>query len=128
MKKLLKVVGWGLVIWGLSLAWPSFATLTPRVADALAVGMVVALSAYFLGNQFTKLQTEHQEGKAATGQFVEPRYPTRPSTRASRASRVTRPIPQLAQPGSLWRATRPVWVTPGRIHNSRITRPIPEAR
>lgn len=126
MKRFLWIVTWGLAIWGLSLIWPYVNTaLTPAVADALIVGLVVATAAYLLGRQFT--------GGEAVAEGVnrapQPQEPTRPSVPVvypfSRTRRPTRPIPELAGPGFHSRVTQPVPVTQSRMmHHSRITRPM----
>jgi hypothetical protein len=131
MKRLLQVVGLGVIIWGVSLVWPLVnLVLTSRVADAIVVGLVVAVSAYFLGRSFTQPSTKREEGSGA-GQTPEAR-PTRPSAPIiypfRRTPRSTRPIPQLVAPDFHARVTRPVSAIVGRAHHSRITEPVPIVR
>lgn len=126
MKRFLLIVTWGLAIWGLSLIWPYVNTaLTPQVADAVIVGLVVATVAYALGRQFTGNEAASEvvspapKPKASTWPVVPVIYPF------SRTRRPTRPIPELAGRGFHSRATQPVPVTQSRmVHHSRITRPM----
>lgn len=116
-----------MAIWGLTLIWPLLNTiLTPRAAEALLVGLVVAVSAYFLGRSFTypptELQAEIEPDRPAKAQ------PTRPSLRMRRTPRPTRPIPELLGREFHSRATQPIPVVSGPGQHSRITRPMPIAR
>jgi hypothetical protein len=123
MKQFLKIVAWGLVIWGLSLAWPAVSELlTSRVADALVVGLVVAAAVFYLGRNFNRAVVEEQRERDQADRQNAVTRPTRPS------SRVTRPIPELAKPGLHSLATRPVPVTQGQGRHTRITRPMPIGR
>jgi len=131
MTRFLKIVGLGLIIWSFSLVWPLVnVVLTPRMTDAIVVGLVVALSAYFLGQHFTQPFTAREKSDEADLAPVS--QPTRPSVPViypfKRTSRPTRPIPGLVGPNFHSRTTRPVPVTQGRMHHSRITRPMPMAR
>lgn len=131
MKRFLKIVGLGLIIWSFSLVWPLVnVVLTPRVADAIVVGLVVAGSAYFLGQHFTQPLTKHQESDKAD--LAPDSRSTRPSMPViypfKRTSRPTRPIPELVRPDFHSRTTQPVPVIHGRMHHSRITRPMSMAR
>ena len=131
MKRFLKIVGLGLIIWSFGLVWPLVnVVLTPRVIDAIVVGLVVALSAYFLGQHFTQPLTAHQKSDEADLAPVS--QPTRPAVPViypfNRTSRPTRPIPKLVRPDFHSRTTQPVPVIQGRMHHSRITRPMSMAR
>jgi hypothetical protein len=131
VKKFLKIVGLGLILWSLGMVWPFVnIVLTPRVTDALVVGLVVALSAYFLGQHFTQPFTERQKSDEAdlapVSQLTRPAVPV--VYPFKRTSRPTRPIPELVGPNFHSRTTRPVPVIQGRMHHSRITRPMPMAR
>ena len=113
------------------MVWPLVnVVLTPRVTDAIVVGLVVALSAYFLGQHFTQPLTEHQESDEAD--LVPDSQPTRPSVPViypfNRTSRPTRPIAELVGPKFHSRTTQPVRVIQRRMHHSRITRPMSMAR
>jgi hypothetical protein len=115
-------------MWGLSLVWPvANAALTPRVADAIVVGLVVAVSAYFLGRQpFTE---NRQTGEKVHSTPAD-RNPTRPSAPIifpfSRTPRSTRPIPNLVAPNLHARATQPIPVVVRQERAARITKPIPQ--
>lgn len=129
MKRFLLIITWGLAIWGLSLVWPYVNTaLTSEGADAVIVGLVVAISAYVLGQQFV--------GNEA-GEEVHPLAKTQEPTQLSvpviypfsRTPRPTRPIPELIRPGFHSRVTQPVPLPQRRVvHHSRITRPMPVGR
>lgn len=123
MKQFLKIVVWGLAIWGLSLIWPAVSeTLTSRVADAVLVGLVVATAVFYLGRNFNQTMAEaHLSHDQADGQDAVA-SPTQPSPR------ITRPIPGLARPGLHSLATRPVPVISGQGRHTRITRPMPVGR
>lgn len=129
MKRFLLIITWGLAIWSLSLVWPYMNTvLTPEVADAILVGLVVATVAYVLGRQFTG-----DEAAEAVEPVVKTQEPTRPSVPIinpfNRTPRPVRPIiPQLNRPGFHSRATQPVPVLQRRADHSRITRPMPVGR
>ncbi len=121
------LIGLGIVIWGLNLVWPiANAVLTSRVADAIVVGLVVAVSAYFLGRQpFRENQAGDEVGSTPVS-----RYPTRPSAPIifpfSRTPRSTRPLPSLVAPDLHSRVTQPipVFVRQEQLaHN--ITKPMP---
>jgi hypothetical protein len=132
MKRFLLIITWGLVVWGLSLVWPYVnILLTPEVADAVLVGLVVAAVAYVLGRQFTGFTgneaTEAGESVAKTQEPTRPSVPIiDPFGRTPR--RVRTIIPQLNRPGFHSRATQPVPVLQGRADHSRITRPMPVGR
>jgi hypothetical protein len=131
MKRFLIIVGLGLIIWSFSLVWPLVnVVLTPRVTDAIVVGLVVALSAYFLGQHFTQPLIEHRKSNEAN--LTPNSQPARPAVPViypfNRTSRPTRPIPELVGPNFHSRTTRPVPVIQGRMHHSRITRPMSMAR
>jgi hypothetical protein len=128
MKQFLLILTWGLVIWGLSLVWPYVNTaLTPQVADAIIVGLVVGIAAYALGRQFTR-----SEAAETVEPVAETRGPTRPFVPIvypfGRTRRSTRPIPELTGRAFHSRATQPVLAIQGRVHHSRITRPMPIGR
>ncbi len=131
MKRLLQIVGLGVIIWGVGLVWPLVnAVLTSRVADAIVVGLVVAVSAYFLGRSFTQPFSKRQEDNEADQ--TSKAQPTRPSAPIiypfRRTPRATRPIPKLVAPDFHARVTRPVPMIVGRAHHSRITEPVPIVR
>jgi len=130
MKRFLKIAGLGLIIWIFSLVWPLVnVVLTPRVTDAIVVGLVVAVSAYLLGQHFTQPLTKHESNEA---DLVRDSQPIRSSVPViypfNRTSRPTRPIPELVGPGFHSRTTQSVTVIQGRMHHSRITRPMSMAR
>ena len=126
MKRFLLIITGGLAIWGLSLVWPYVNTvLTPEAADAVIVGLVVATAAYLLGRQVTGNDTTE-----AVAPIAKTHESTRPSVPIinpfGRTSHPT--IPQQARPGFHSRATQPVPALQGRVHHSRITRPMPVGR
>lgn len=112
MKKLWQIIGLGIVMWGVNLVWPiANVALTPRVVDAIVVGLVVAVSAYFLGRQpFAENQAGGEIGSTPAS-----RHPTRPSAPISfpfsRMPRSTRPLPDLVAPDLHSRITQPVPIT-----------------
>ena len=131
MKRFLKIVGLGLIIWSFSLVWPLVnVVLTPRVTDAIVVGLVVAVSAYLLGQHFTQPLTKHQESSEADP--ARDSQPIRPSVPViypfKRTSRPTRPIPELLGPAFHSRRTHPMPVVTARNSASRPTNPMPMAR
>jgi len=131
VKKFLKIVGLGLILWSFSMVWPFVnIVLTPRVTDAIVVGLVVALSAYFLGQHFTQPFTERQKSDEAdlapVPQLIRPSAPV--IYPFKRTPRPTRPIPELVRPGFHSRTTQSGAVIQGRMHHSRITRPMSMAR
>ncbi len=127
MKKLWQIIGLGVIIWALSLVWPiAIAALTPRVAVAIIVGLVVAVSAYFLGRQ--PLTDNRQGGEKVPST---PAHPTRPSAPVvfpfSHTPRSTRPIPSLIAPDFHSRVTQPVPVVVRQEERAtRITQPMPQ--
>jgi hypothetical protein len=117
MKRFLLIITWGLAIWGLSLVWPYVnIALTPEVADATIVGLVLAIVAYVLGWQFTGNETV--EAVEPAPQAQEPARPSVP---------IIDPFSRTL-PGFHSRATQPVPALQGRAHHSRITRPMPVGR
>lgn len=131
MQKVLRLVILGLFIWGIGLIWPEVSKfLTPKVADAVVVGLVVATAAYVLGRQF------RTQPRPAAATKTEPSSPgqahsTRPSIPViypfSRTPRPTVPIPALVTPDLHTRLTRPMPVVAPHAQHSRITRPMPIA-
>jgi hypothetical protein len=60
--KALRLVGLGIVIWGLSLLWPEVnQVLTPWVMIGMALGLGAAMLAYIL---IQRLGREHNDGGA----------------------------------------------------------------
>lgn len=129
MKRFWQIISLGLLIWGLSLVWPMVnAAFTPRVADAIVVGLVVALSAYFLGRHFTPPFSKRLEGDEVMDYAPLSRPPTRPSASIvfpfSRTPRSTRPIPNLVTPDLHSRATLPLPVVGRQGRSAHITKPM----
>jgi hypothetical protein len=132
MPKLLKLVGLGILIWGLGLVWPlASELLSPKVADAVVVGLVVALAAYYLGQNFTNQALNCApesdqlipEAKAQSTPLSVPIvYPF------YRSSHPTRPLPQLLTSDFHKRVTQPVRVTFAQPQHARITEPVPLTR
>jgi hypothetical protein len=104
MQRFLKIMGWGIAIWGLSLVWPlTNIVLPPRVADALVVGLVVAVVAFFLGRNVGRIDEAKRQ--------VFPAQPTRPTpvkVARNHFSRQTAPMPVLRERSSASRPTRPI--------------------
>jgi hypothetical protein len=126
MKRFWQIISLGLLIWGLSLVWPMVnAVFTPRVADAIVVGLVVAFSAYFLGRHFTPPFNERLEGDEVMDSAPVSRPLTRPSASIvfpfSRTPRSTRPI---VTPDLHSRATLPLPVVGRQGRPAHITKPM----
>jgi hypothetical protein len=59
--ELLKIIGLGMAIWGLSLGWPEVnGVLTPRVTFGLMAGFGAAGLAYLLSQHPTHRPPQHQ--------------------------------------------------------------------
>ncbi len=131
MQKVLRLAVLGLLIWGMSLIWPELNEwLTPKVADALVVGLMVAIGAYILGQQF---RVQPRRGVEVKEQPTSPLRPhsTRPTIPViypfSRSPRPTQPIPALIAADLHTRLTRPMPVIVPHAQHSRTTRPMPAA-
>lgn len=130
-QKVLRLAVLGMLVWGISLIWPEInELLTPKVADALIVGLMVAIGAYALGQQFRTQPQREAEGKDQSTSPVQPDS-TRPSIPViypfTRSPRPTVPIPALVTPDLHTRLTRPMPIVAPHAQNSRITRPMPIA-
>lgn len=127
MQKVLHLIALSLFIWGISLIWPEISELlTPKVAEALVVGLVVATAAYFLGRQFrTQPRPAMQPSSPIHAQRTHPAIPV--IYPFSRTPRPTHPIPALITPDLHTRFTRPMPVVVPQAQHSRITRPMPIA-
>ncbi|MFN8456100.1 MAG: hypothetical protein U0401_15770 [Anaerolineae bacterium] len=131
MQKILRLAVLGILIWGLSLIWPEVNEwLTPKVADAVVVGLMVAIGAYILGHQFRTQPRRVAEVKDQPASSPRP-HATRPTTPViypfSRTPRPTQPIPALVASDLHTRLTRPMPAIVPHAQHSRITRPMPIA-
>lgn len=126
--KVLRLTALGMVIWAISLLWPKISEiLAPKVADAVVIGLVVAVAAYMLGQQFRTQPRPAARGKeelSSSGYS----YSTRPVIPViypfSRSPRPTQPIPALITSDLHTRLTRPMPVVAPHTHHARITRPM----
>ena len=106
MQQLLKIVAWGIAIWGLSLVWPlTNLVLSPRVADALVVGLVVAVIAFFLGRNAGRMGSAEPQPKLSQARQTRP---TQVKVARSHFSRQTAPMPVMRERSSASRPTRPI--------------------
>jgi hypothetical protein len=109
MARLLKILAWGLAIWGLSLLWPtSSLVLTPATMIWLTIGLGLIVIAYFTG-QYVGQTHSSGENKATRKAFHAHR--TRPTPIAhvrSHFSRRTAPMPAVVKQSPASRPTRPI--------------------
>lgn len=102
--KLLKIVGLGLVIWGMTLVVPEVnQLLTPVVTWSLLIGLVALMGAYFLGQQ-----AGNGNGQTSYALHTQPTRPVVVGAKQRPHSRPTLPLKstQTQRPHS--RPTRPM--------------------
>jgi hypothetical protein len=124
MKKLWQIVGWGLVIWSVSLFWPALSVvITPAVMMGGLVGVGGILLVYLLVQQFEQpLYQLHANSLKRVG-GAPPTRPVRVIFPRKRAKRATRPVPVRLPPALHSGATLPMPVIPIRKPRSRPTSP-----
>jgi hypothetical protein len=104
--KLLKIIGLGLAIWGMTLLWPEInQLLTPPITWVLVIGLLAVMMAYFLGQHFGQ-----SNGNGNTGHALH----TQP----------TRPVAVTAQRRPNSRPTLPLRSSHAQHPHSRPTRPM----
>ncbi|GAB4441672.1 MAG: hypothetical protein Fur0044_38150 [Anaerolineae bacterium] len=112
MKRLLIITGWGLVLWSLSLLWPtSSLILTPATTFWIIGGLGLIIMAYL------------------TGQYVaQTERPREDDFQTSVHTRQTRPTPVVYGRGHFSRQTAPMPIMARQNPASRPTQPFPLAR
>lgn len=112
MKRLLIITGWGLVIWGLSLFWPtSDLVLTPAITFWIIGGVGLIIMAYLTGQYVGQIQRREEAGLQRTIHTHQ-----------------TRPTPVVYLRGHFSRQTAPMPVMARQTAASRPTQPFPLAR
>ena len=104
MKRFLKIISLGLVIWSVSLLWPAInLVLSSWMVLMLMAGLSAITLAYFLGLYFGRNYGDHPTSSISHS------GPTRPTilTRGH-FSRQTNPMPVMASRNPASRPTRPM--------------------
>jgi len=106
MKRFLKIVGLGLIIWSFSLVWPTInLALSPWMIVTLVAGLGAIILAYLVGQHVGR---EYRNGTAKEIFHSRRTHPMPVNTIRNHSSRQTSPMPVVTARNPASRPTRPM--------------------